>query len=165
MQSIVPQLKMIIVVQDAVYEEKSRDIVCYTSCMMLVQSRALHRAKSTTVCIMSALHHYVLAVSTQTGKPPNLIPRHFQLYGRQQVHDISQQIVHPCTLNKDMQTAYHVWAQKRDINELFSQQLQQQETDKDNFRTIYSWTQKLHFLIIIRWATMQAAKSHVHSRH
>ena len=36
MWSIVPQLKMITIVQGAVYEEKSRDIVCYTSCMMLV---------------------------------------------------------------------------------------------------------------------------------
>ena len=36
MWSIVPQLKMIIVVQGAVYEEKSRDIVGYTSCKMLV---------------------------------------------------------------------------------------------------------------------------------
>ena len=35
MWSVVPQLKMIIIVLDAVYEEKSRDIVCYTSCIML----------------------------------------------------------------------------------------------------------------------------------
>ena len=36
MCSVVPQLEIIIIVQGAVYEEKSRDIVCYTSCIMLV---------------------------------------------------------------------------------------------------------------------------------
>ena len=41
MWSVVPQLKTIIIVRCAVYEQKSRDFVCYTPCIIWYISACL----------------------------------------------------------------------------------------------------------------------------